>query len=241
MRRFRPGAGAWGAGAPLLAFFIVIPFDATLHDLTFRYVNSHGTRLFANGVTQLGTAWAGTGLLGALAAVGYRTADAGLVRASLGGLAGVALGSAVGHMLKQAVCRGRPTLLDGWGVGPLPRAMPAPAGRAAAHRFFRWPCFRDSLHHSFPSGHAITAFAVAAALSTAVPARRGLWLSVGVLVGGSRVLLNAHFVSDVVGGAFVGWWAARLGAVLADRAVHVWPVGEAVQSEDAREARLPTR
>jgi membrane-associated phospholipid phosphatase len=85
--------------------------------------------------------------------------------------------------------------------------------------FFHWPCVRDSRYHSFPSGHAATAFAVAAALSQAVPGRRRAWLAIAGSVGLSRILLNAHFLSDVLGGALVGWWAGEAGVRLATRFV----------------------
>jgi membrane-associated phospholipid phosphatase len=31
------------------------------------------------------------------------------------------------------------------------------------------------------------------------------------------VLLNAHFLSDVLGGGLLGWWAGQLGLWLAER------------------------
>jgi membrane-associated phospholipid phosphatase len=192
--------------APLVVA-TALPIDPLVHDFTFRHVVSHEVRLLANGVTQLGTGWAAGGLLGALAVVGRRTGDAALVRASLGGLGGVALGSVAGQAVKQLACRGRPGLVDGWGVDAVgPAGQPIP-GAADVPGFFHWPCFGDSRYHSFPSGHAAIAFAVAAALARAVPARRRVWLVVATAVAASRVLLNAHFLSDVLGGALLGWAA----------------------------------
>jgi len=57
---------------------------------------------------------------------------------------------------------------------------------------------------SFPSGHTITAFAVAVSLSRFYPT-----LSVGLLfcalsVAASRILLGMHFLSDVLAGAVIG-------------------------------------
>jgi len=64
---------------------------------------------------------------------------------------------------------------------------------------------------SFPSGHTITAFAVAVSLSLFYPG-----LTIGLLfcaasVAASRILLGMHFVSDVVAGAIIGT-ALALGA-----------------------------
>ncbi len=215
-----PGVG--GGSILIVALLVVLPFDVVVHDFTFRHLVTHEVRLLSNGVTHLGTAWAGMGVLGALAAVGHRTGDAGLVRAGVAGLAGVALGSVASHVAKQATCRGRPVLLDGWGVGS-PVESFAGTGRPTASRFFHWPCLTDSRYHSFPSGHATTVFAVAAALVQCVPSRRAAWLTVAVGVGASRVFLNAHFLSDVVGGALIGWWAVQIGSALVDRFMPLLP------------------
>lgn len=211
MLRLRGASGRIGAIVCLVAVLAVIPLDVPLHDLAFRYVVSHEVRLVANGVSMLGTAWASAGLLGTLGVVAYRTADTGLLQASLGGLVGIVAGSLAIQVVKRVACRARPHLVDGWGVdvtGP-PAATPAPPG--AVLGFFYWPCLRDSRYQSFPSGHATVAFAVAAALTQAVPSRRRTWLAGAGGVGLSRVLLNAHFLSDVLGAAVLGWWAGRLG------------------------------
>lgn len=202
----------------LLVLAAAFPLDTTLHDLAFRYVVSHEVRLLSNGFTALGTAWAASGLLVGLAVVAYRTADVGLLRVSLGGLGGVAIGSLASHGVKQLACRARPRLVDGWGVDPGgPPGARASRPESAAPGFFHWPCFADSRYQSFPSGHAATAFTVAAALTRVVPARRRIWLGVAGGIGASRVLLNAHFLSDVLGGALIGWWAGQLGLRLAER------------------------
>lgn len=215
MRRLGRLGGTWGLVGLLVGLLVAVPLDATIHDLAFRYVVSHDLKLVANGFTALGTTWVAAGLLGVLAAAGHRAADATLVGAGLGGIAGVAAAGLATEVVKQATCRARPRIVEGWGVGGPPD--PATTGRAAAFGFFHWPCFANARYQSFPSGHATTAFAAAAALVRAAPARRRLWLGVATGVAASRVLLNAHFVSDVLGGAALGWWVGRLGQALADR------------------------
>ncbi len=57
---------------------------------------------------------------------------------------------------------------------------------------------------AFPSGHAIHIGAVASALSRFFPHKRGLIWSVGTALAATRVLLLAHWVSDVVAGLTLG-------------------------------------
>jgi membrane-associated phospholipid phosphatase len=189
------------------------PADQRLHDFVFRHVVSHELRLLANGFTLLGTTEVTTvGLLG-LAALAHRTADVVMWRASMGGVAGVLLAGLSTQVVKHVACRARPRVVDGWGVGEA-----ASTAEAARWGFFHWPCFGAKDHHGFPSGHAATAFAAAAALVGWVPDRRRAWLlATAAGVGASRIVLNAHFLSDVLGGALLGWWAAEWGVHLVAR------------------------
>jgi len=66
---------------------------------------------------------------------------------------------------------------------------------------------------SFPSGHAMTAFTVASALSWYFPGHPGLWIAAGG-VAVSRVLTGQHFVSDVIAGSFMGWLVGWFAAFL---------------------------
>ena len=67
---------------------------------------------------------------------------------------------------------------------------------------------------SFPSGHSITAFAVAVSLGQFFPAAYPILLFSAVSVAASRILLGMHFLSDVLAGALLGaglgCWAAWL-------------------------------
>jgi undecaprenyl-diphosphatase len=88
---------------------------------------------------------------------------------------------------------------------------------------------------SFPSGHSSTAAALFAALALLAGRKRsararailvGVAVALAVAVACSRVLLDLHWVSDVVAGLALGWgwfalcaiafggWALRLGAVV---------------------------
>ena len=57
---------------------------------------------------------------------------------------------------------------------------------------------------SFPSGHTITAFAVAVSLSAFYPSLLPGLLFCAASVALSRILLGMHFLSDVVAGALIG-------------------------------------
>ncbi|HKJ72115.1 MAG TPA: phosphatase PAP2 family protein [Gammaproteobacteria bacterium] len=62
----------------------------------------------------------------------------------------------------------------------------------------------DAHYLSLPSGHAATAFSVAACLALFWPGGRWLWLALAAAVAASRVLLAHHYVSDVLVGAWIG-------------------------------------
>jgi len=70
--------------------------------------------------------------------------------------------------------------------------------------------------HSFPSSHAAFAFMLATVAAAYFP--RWRWLAYGGATGIalSRVLLDRHFISDIMVGAFIGYIAASL-------VLHCWP------------------
>ncbi len=57
---------------------------------------------------------------------------------------------------------------------------------------------------SFPSGHSATAFGAWLAFALIAPRYRWFFITVGVLIASSRVVLTAHYVSDVIAGIYVG-------------------------------------
>jgi len=108
--------------------------------------------------------------------------------------------NAVGEVLKGVIGRGRPF------VGG--------AADAFHYSHFAW----TEAYESFPSGHAITAFALAFALASLAPKWRGTIWAYAVLIAITRLVLLAHHPSDVLAGALVGilgamvvryWFAAR--------------------------------
>lgn len=121
---------------------------------------------------------------------------------------------------------GLPGLIDTIVKRWIGRARPSALGPFAYEPFAWRPEFA-----SFPSGHATTAFAALVAIGAVFPrARSVLWIY-ALLIAASRILIAAHYPSDVIAGAAVGafgalwvrdWFAVRrLGFYVGpDGAVH---------------------
>jgi undecaprenyl-diphosphatase len=89
---------------------------------------------------------------------------------------------------------------------------------SAADPFLYQPLVWRADYASMPSGHATTAFAAAVAFALVWPRLRWPMLVYAVIIAASRVVLDAHYLSDVILGAFVGvvgalmvrdWFARR--------------------------------
>jgi membrane-associated phospholipid phosphatase len=116
-------------------------------------------------------------------------------------LAGEAVADAtiVVEVLKPAISRWRPSSLP-------PKANFADTFAEGGNRF-------SSAHNSFPSGHAITAFAVATVISRRY-GRTRRWVPVlaygaAAAIGFSRLTLSAHYPADVFVGAVLGYSISR--------------------------------
>ena len=98
-----------------------------------------------------------------------------------------------------------------------------PRPNAAAGALASWWPSLDAAYNSFPSGHATSAFTLAAILAVAAPSGRWAFYVVAGVIAFSRVAVDAHFVSDVVAGGLLGWATGRLALIVADRR---WPLRE---------------
>jgi membrane-associated phospholipid phosphatase len=112
----------------------------------------------------------------------------------------VALSVFVAEILKYLIGRGRPFV----------------GGKANPFNFI--PFEGTGAYASLPSGHAVTAFALAFAVSALWPRLRVFMFTYAIVILLTRLVLLAHHPSDVVAGALVGmvgamavryWFAAR--------------------------------
>ncbi|MEJ2673072.1 MAG: phosphatase PAP2 family protein [Deltaproteobacteria bacterium] len=62
--------------------------------------------------------------------------------------------------------------------------------------------------NSTPSGHTLRAFSLFTALSLLYKRFAVVFISIAVLIGASRVVVTAHYASDVLFGAFLGTFTA---------------------------------
>jgi undecaprenyl-diphosphatase len=67
-----------------------------------------------------------------------------------------------------------------------------------------WASILPPDKYSFPSGHSITAFAVALSIGLFYPDLQGCLLAVAFLIASSRIILGMHFLSDVLAGSAIG-------------------------------------
>jgi undecaprenyl-diphosphatase len=135
-------------------------------------------------------------------------------------LLAVAVSLAFGELLKWIAGRGRPFV----------------GGSANAFNFT--PFAGTEAHASFPSAHAVTAFALAFAIAAVWPRLRGLMIAYALAIAFTRLVLLAHHPSDVVAGATIGiigamcvhyWFAARGLGFSIDSGGIISPVAEALK------------
>ncbi|CAK7258484.1 Membrane-associated phospholipid phosphatase [Shinella sp. WSC3-e] len=98
--------------------------------------------------------------------------------------------SALVHLFKLIVGRARPELFAELGAYSLT------------------PFAYDNLYASFPSGHSAAAGSFFGAFSMLAPRLRPLFLLGALAIGISRVIVGAHYPSDVAAGLLLGLWAA---------------------------------
>jgi undecaprenyl-diphosphatase len=95
-----------------------------------------------------------------------------------------------------------PSLFDTVLKRVIGRARPLVGGQIDPFAFAPFVWRAD--HASLPSGHVTTAFAVLAAFGCLWPRARTALLLYALLIAASRIVVSAHFASDVIAAAVVG-------------------------------------
>lgn len=196
---------ALAAAAVLLAMMVLDPwartFAGTLSPRLMAFFNSvtqygkSGWWLWPTGLVLLALAWLETP---AVPRFSRLVLAAWAVRLGFVFTA-IAAPSLFVTIIKRVIGRARP-LIDG--------------GDIWSYHFFGWRVD----HAGFPSGHATTAFAALVAAGAIAPQARALLWIYAVMIAVSRVAVQAHYPSDVIGAAIVGaagawlvrnWFAER--------------------------------
>jgi membrane-associated phospholipid phosphatase len=188
----------WAGLFSILCGAAALTIDRRLAHFIYDHVSARQHRLL-DSITHAAKAghWLAASLLAlALAALARRLGDAGagvrlLVRCSLAFIASLVLGSAILHVIKLVLGRRRPR--DDMEMG-----------------LYGFVPFAFNLdYNSFPSGHSLTIMCVATIAACVWPALWPLWYGVALLLAGTRALLTAHFLSDVLIGAGIGLLSVR--------------------------------
>lgn len=179
---------------PLLVVYI----DGPMKSFVLSVQNDWGL-MVATAITAIGYGLADAGIAAVLFGVGLMAGRPREAVAGKLGLFAVIVGSLFGQVLKNLFCRSRPLT------------------ERSGQFFVEFPCLgKGAGFISFPSGHAVTAFALAFALSRVYPRYALLFYGLAGLVALSRVYLAKHFPSDVVAGAAIGilagWIVCRVTA-----------------------------
>lgn len=95
-----------------------------------------------------------------------------------------------------------------WISLPLVYCMKIMLGRARPELFVQniygfYFMMHNHHYHSFPSGHAAVASCLLMPLLRLLPKFRIVWMVLFLLLSSSRVLLNYHYASDIVGSATI--------------------------------------
>jgi membrane-associated phospholipid phosphatase len=169
-------------------------------------------------ITDLGRSeWYLAGGLLAVLALRFALRRPRLLTAAVLLVASVALSGIAVNVLKLLVGRSRPyNLLRHEEYGFVPLKI-------------------DYAYNAFPSGHTATVVAVVLSLSFAFPRWRAPLFVVGAIVVSTRILMNHHFVSDVIMGGVLATAITLATARWAER--RTWGLGDRVADRDAWPAR----
>ena len=173
------------------ALFAVLPILVLYIDGSVKTfilsVQSDWGLMVAEAISGLGYGLTNAAMAATLLVIGLKAGRPREAVAGKLGLLAVIIGSLFGQVLKHLFCRSRPL------------------AEKSGQFFVEFPCLgKGSGFISFPSGHSVTAFAMAFVLSRAYPRWAFLFYGLAGLIALSRIYLAKHFPSDVVVGAAIG-------------------------------------
>ena len=99
----------------------------------------------------------------------------------------ILLSGIVTQILKHIIGRPRPVLFNGFDLKSLD----------IIHFDSKW--------HSFPSGHSATIFAFIFCMIFLFPKIKNILITIAIIIASTRVIVGAHFISDIFGGALVAY------------------------------------
>ncbi|QWE15960.1 phosphatase PAP2 family protein [Polynucleobacter sp. AP-Nino-20-G2] len=187
----------WAWFTPLLPLGLAIGiYFGNLQTPTFLLINQ-STQVVPDTawawLTFLGNGWGAFALCFPLLLLAPRLLCAGLLASAIGGI--------ISLIVKSFL------------------AFPRPASVLALDDFYR--VGEPLLYRAMPSGHTLTAFAVAAGIFFACDKnkRANLWwlFLLAGLAGVSRNAIGAHWFTDVLAGCAIGLWSGMAGALLSQR------------------------
>src|SRR5436190_405875 len=188
----------WAGFTSILIGVLALAIDRRLAHFIYDHVNAR-VHKGLDSITHYAKAghWLAAAILALLVAAGMRhfgvlsEEATQLVNYSLAFIASLTMGSALLHVIKLVLGRRRPRDDMEMGLyGFMPLAF-------------------NPDYNSFPSGHALTICCVAVIFTCVWPDWWPIWFSVAFLLGVTRALLTAHFLSDVLIGGGIGLIAAR--------------------------------
>jgi membrane-associated phospholipid phosphatase len=188
----------WAGFVSILIGLLALTIDRQLAHFIYDHVNAKAHKAL-DSITHYAKAghWLAAAILALIVAAVLRHYDVlpaestQLINYSLAFIASLTMGSAILHVIKLVLGRRRPR--DDMEMGLYG---------------FR-PLAFNLDYNSFPSGHALTICCVAVIFTCVWPMWWPIWFSVAFLLGVTRALLTAHFLSDVLIGGGIGLIAAR--------------------------------
>ena len=188
----------WAGFASIFVGLLALAIDRRLAHFIYDHVSAKVHKAL-DSITHYAKAghWLAAAILALIVAAGMRhfgvlaEESTQLANYSLAFIASLTMGSAVLHVIKLVLGRRRPR--DDMEMG----------------LYGFQPLAFNLDYNSFPSGHALTICCVAVIFTCVWPNWWPAWFSVAFLLGVTRALLTAHFLSDVLIGGGIGLIAAR--------------------------------